>query len=240
MAFVIPALIGAGASIAGGLISASGQKSANASGLQAQREANMTNLQIAREQTAFQERMSSTAVQRGMADYRAAGLNPMIAGMNPASSPSGATTRVEGFTPQNSRAALGASVSSAGQSAMQVMQMKLLDSQVQATNATTAKTLADAELVKAQVPYAASNARLSSFQLENNMNLVAQQVQGLIKDNALKDIDLEKLKPLVVRYQELLNKSTESGIPAKEAEAKFYETVPQAKWLAIVKSLLTK
>ena len=95
-----------------------------------------------RRQQRFQERMSSTAYQRGMQDLRSGGLNPILAGGRQASSPGGSMADI--------KEVLGPSVSSATAMYKQNTEIKALRAQTLNTQANTAKTLQD---IKRKKPF---------------------------------------------------------------------------------------
>lgn len=135
-------------------------------GQEGQQDANSANAKAAQKQMDFQERMSNTAYQRGMTDMRKAGLNPMLAFMKGgASVPDGAK-----YEAGNEMASMAD-----GLSHVNLNQNELLE-------ASTAKTVADAEKSKAEADLAsaqAAEARARTPTYEESIKLTRAQVEEI-------------------------------------------------------------
>lgn len=201
-----------------------------------QRSANKQNLRIAREQMQFQERMSNTAWQRGVADMQAAGINPMLAvSQGPATAPPGAKTEVQSVT--------------GGRLGDRAINSALAVSQIRNLEAQSRKTGAEAQLLEAQVPYSGRQAELSLDSAERKFVLLAEELVKIDQEihilefrkgveEAVRDLsrsEFEQLRPLAVKFAELRNQLMQSDLPAAQAQAAMWKELgvegAQATWL---------
>jgi len=188
-----------------------------AAGYLGAKEQNAANAQQAQKQMDFQERMSNTSWQRGTADMKAAGLNPMLAySQGGASSAAGAAGRMEN---------VGASATGSAVSAMQAITgMEKMQADTQQVQAQTDLTRSETALqVYRQAKMEADTAQSTSSakQLDQAAKEIIARTSGITLDNLLKqgtqgsNISRAASEAQAAKY----------GLSGAKAESDFYDTL---------------
>lgn len=137
-----------GAAVSGGLslFGSTNTNETNRANVEATNKANAEQAQLNRD---FQERMSNTAYQRGMADMKSAGLNPILAYQKGgASSPAGAQAAMQTFEAKNP---VEPAIHSAMSTATRLQELKNLKVTNDNIQNNSAKTISEENLNKVKL-----------------------------------------------------------------------------------------
>lgn len=202
------------ATLGSSILNSMGQQDTNDTNLQIQQNNSAFNAEQSQLNRDFQERMSNTTWRRGVADMKAAGLNPMLAySQGGAPSPAGATASAgQPGNAVNPYAAAAASASQWAQIEKTMADTELVQAQTDTEKGRPANVSADTDRIRKQAELYVRQADLTDTQnkqVQADIQRIFATTTNIDADTALK------------RVNEVLQKH---DIPRMKAESRYFGT----------------